>query len=591
MGFDINTATIQNNSTSGGFDLSTATVSKEDNEPLEKQKDKPSFLSGIVRTLMRTSPLEGAKTNAFLLDKLPEVEPGESLQDYTKKIKDVIEPRELDIISQGTIKQLEAPIGAALATAAGPAGPPLASLATGVGKFAALEGVAELSGINQAIQNIPNETVKDSVDVLKFVGLGKLASLKFGKKFSKMRPVQWFLDTFRGPKRARLKLSKESGDIRIKTAKEIKGVRRQKVLKKRILSKEESFKLKNIENESNDLAKALDSANKKYSRSIQDESFLKSKEIRKELPKLYKKKSIEYGEARKTILEGSKVNATPAEVLPAMEESLVNHGLMKPSEKGLVPLREPITIAERMIVAEYGKLKSMNPDAVIDLVQLDSMRQSIKPNFGKPWSPSEHLQAEVSEGISGVIAVKSPEFARFRKAFGPFLEWKKAMNNQFKPFAGKFSNKFGASNIAKYADHRKTIDTDTTALISQLERVSGKDFTSKAKGIRKLGKEIDVRKRSLKDFKNQKRDIIKQDVKAKKEQIDDLIAGKIEEIGAKKDTGIADLQAATDELIAEFGKRRIILGVGAGAIAGGSIVNYVLHKLSFGVLGAIGGPS
>ena len=85
------------------FDFSTM----EDAEPPPPVNQGVSIISKVARAIFRTSPIERFTTSLYLQDKLPEVDPSESLDSYQKKVEAVLAPREEAIIKGGIGKQLE----------------------------------------------------------------------------------------------------------------------------------------------------------------------------------------------------------------------------------------------------------------------------------------------------------------------------------------------------------------------------------------------------------------------------------------------------------------------------------------------------
>lgn len=134
-------------------------------EVAQPQQQRPSVLAQLARTFMRGSPLEQMKTTQYLSQQnIPEVQPGQSIADYQKVIAQQLQPREEEIARKGTLAQFEAPITVGLAISG--ANVPLRT-AKALGKFGILEGLANLIGVNRAIQRIQQPELRDIADIAK----------------------------------------------------------------------------------------------------------------------------------------------------------------------------------------------------------------------------------------------------------------------------------------------------------------------------------------------------------------------------------------------------------------------------------------
>lgn len=106
------TNSVDMQGTDSGDAVATTTIpdfaNSEDmvvNPPINQQRG--SVISRVARFLFRGSPLDQFKTSLYLQDKLPDIEEGESLSSYQKKVEDVLKPREEAIIGEGIGKVLE----------------------------------------------------------------------------------------------------------------------------------------------------------------------------------------------------------------------------------------------------------------------------------------------------------------------------------------------------------------------------------------------------------------------------------------------------------------------------------------------------
>lgn len=420
-----------------------------------------------------------------------------------------------------------------------------------------------------------------------------LAGTKVGKAIggaitSKITPMKWVKDAFSGIRKAKAAGETSKEAILSKSAEQIGMVRSEGSRLKGVVSTLSRKQKEAVSSEIDGLSKALESAEKKYSGKIADVAFTKSSEVRKELPSLFKRKSEEYGVGLQKVLNENPVVATKAEVIPLIEESLMNHGILTLDDAGKIKIsRTGATRAESEILKEYMRLKDYNvaDTARINIGELLQSQSIIKPKYGKAWSPSEHLQSEVAEGISSLVAQKSPAVAEYRKAYAPFLEWKKAAIKEFQPFSGKFSNKKGTQVLSKYADISKRLSQDEIRLMSELEKQTGKDFTSQLKSLRGLGKDIKERKENIKITAGIKGKEVDDAVIAKKSAIDNLIASRIESIKNREYIDINSINDETRDIIDGLKRRRLIIGGIAAATAGSAFLKYIKNRLTYGLFG------
>lgn len=412
-------------------------------------------------------------------------------------------------------------------------------------------------------------------------GIGKIMT-------AKITPIKWVRDAFRGIKEAE-KSAKLAKNVIVKGTKEARDIlSKEKAKSISNITKLSSRESEAIDRESRDMLKALNSAEKKYSGKVKKESFVQSENVRKKLPEIFKQKSEEYGTGLNKVLEENPVEISNSELRPILEESLSNHGIIDIDDTGKVNiLRSPVTKAEKTILKEYSRLRGMSDETTTSIKSILDSQKTIKPKFGKVWGPSEHLQAEVSEGLSKLASEKSPEVAKYRSSYAPFLQWKEEVIKKFQPFKGKFANKSGASLLSKYGDVNKTLMDDEVKLISQLEKELGEPVTQKLKQTRKLGIEIESRKLSSKDIASQKKLELKELTLDKKSKIDSTIENKINELESKKQLQISDIDYYTNQVVSDLKNRRLIIAGGLAVTAGPAFYKYIKNRLAYNLFGLI----
>jgi hypothetical protein len=454
-------------------------------------------------------------------------------------------------------------------------------------------------GMPASALGLAADVITNPADVLLGVASGPVGSAvgrtAVGKAVSKaatsdITPLKWVKEAFRGTKKAEEAANIAKKDIIKSTSSEISALQAEGTQKKGILSSLERRNLTEADAEARGLASALNSAERKYRGKVSDESFTQSREVRKELPKLFAKKSEEYIGGLRELVGKNPVKAKQSEVVPVIEDSLLNHGILQKNEAGQIVMgRSPITQAENKVFSEWIRLKNASPEEPISISELVESQIAIRPKFGKQWGSSEHLQAQVSEGLSEIIAAKAPEVAAYRRAYAPFLDWKKAAIKEFQPFSGGYKNKSGARVLSKYADVNQTLTADEAKLMSMLEKLTEQDFTSGLKKLRPLGRDIKTREEAAKIIKANRRQEIQDSIASKKSEIDNMIQAKARELEGLKEVKIQDIDRATKEITDNLRFRRRSLGIGALgtsiAVGGSNFLNYIRNRLSYQTFG------
>jgi hypothetical protein len=410
-----------------------------------------------------------------------------------------------------------------------------------------------------------------------------------GAVTKEITPIRWVKDAFFGTKKAQQAAMEAKKSVTDIVSQEVSKIRSEGSAQKAVVSRLAVKQGQALDNEANSLANALDSAEKTYKGVIADESFSKSQEVRKALPQLFKEKSKEYGDGLGEILSAKPVMVSREEVLPVLEQSLMDHGIVGIDEGGaFVIKRSGVTRAENQIINEYARVKAMSPTAEINTGDLLQAQRLLSPKRGKVWGTSEHLQSQVSEGLSAIVAQKSPEVAAYRKAYAPFLEWKKAVIKEFQPFAGKYANKKGSQILSKYADVNKVLTQDEVKLVSELEKQLQTDITSQLKSTRGIGREISSRKNNLSIQGKVRGQELKDAVAAKKSAIDDVISARVRSLEDQKNLDISKIDEETKQIIDGLRRRKIIIGATAALTAGPSFFKYIKNRLSYGIFGITG---
>lgn len=411
----------------------------------------------------------------------------------------------------------------------------------------------------------------------------------FARFMSKQRisPIQYAREAIYGTKPAKeaARASKQLIDAGIQAermAVEQSGSRQ--LLARRTLTEKQ---LAELNEESRGIKIALDRAEEKNLGKVSKEAYAESSKLRKDLPTVFAKKSQEYGAAKDAILKDAKIPITSNDIAAPLERNLINHGILRRTESGIELTRSPMTSDEVQIYQAWKKSVD-NPDVIIDIADLIRSSRSIRPKYGKQWTPSEHLKASVSEDLSDIVKDKVPGFAELQAKYAPYLQWKREAINVFKPFAGEFKSKSGATFISKLGDANKVLTSDERAFLNTTEIYLNKSVAPQMAQYRNIGKEINMRRLSQPDIKAQKQLNIKESSRALQADIDSSIRTKVSQMENLADIKKADIDSATEELINSYKRRRWILGTGLAVLATSpQFKKYVLNRITYSLFGGV----
>ena len=147
-------------------------------------EEKAPVLSKITRSLMGSSVLEQYNTAAYRLGTIQANPQGkdETSNDYQRRIETKMQERENTIAKGGTLPQLDTLMTLGVGTGLMNAPKLTAKL---LASFAALEGGAQITGVNNAIEKIDNPNLKDATQIAKFALFGALSGGVANARFSK----------------------------------------------------------------------------------------------------------------------------------------------------------------------------------------------------------------------------------------------------------------------------------------------------------------------------------------------------------------------------------------------------------------------
>ena len=315
-------------------------------------------------------------------------------------------------------------------------------------------------------------------------------------------------------------------------------------------------------------------------------SDAEAKQLQSDLPKIFAKKSQEYGSKLKDIIESLPAtrNSVPAEnIVQGMEDSLVNHGVMRYTPEGqLIQARTNLSSTEQKILDLYSSTKEQltnNPGSKIDIQDLMKNQKFLSPKFGKAWTPDDRLSASVAENISNHITDTVPEIKRLRQDYAPFLEWKKQIIKDTNPFGGQFDTQKASSLLSKVGTPARVnqsgaLRPDEARLVSQLENVIGRQvgngrIAALNKGIMQTGDNaINANQAARKAVDNLKANI----------------ANDIENIKQNQNLSMQQIDEATSKLVNKYKNQRILVGAGLGGVSlatGGKLLEYFVRREAY----------
>lgn len=260
-----------------------------------------------------------------------------------------------------------------------------------------------------------------------------------------------------------------------KTAQQISDIRRVGKLKLEILNKNSDA----VSNGYDDLSDNIKRQISKYS----DKQGL---ELQKNLPRIFGKKSSEYGDAQDNIIKSlsDEDKNIPSEIVSKnMEKSLIKYGILRTESSGQVIMaRSPMTPTEQQIFSLYENTKKFNTSNIEDLIKT---QKYIEPEYGKSgWSPDDKLRSDIARGISENVSESVPELKKLKSDYAPFLQWKNAAIDNLKPFNNQYEV---ASSTLSRAGSTKIpgLDPSGERLMAQLQKVYQSPYGAKINALNK----------------------------------------------------------------------------------------------------------
>lgn len=305
-------------------------------------------------------------------------------------------------------------------------------------------------------------------------------------------------------------------------------------------------------------------------------SDAEAQQLQKDLPRIFGKKSQEYGDKLKEIVESlpaDKSSVPASRIVHGMEESLVDHGVLRYEANGqLIQARTTLTPTEEKILSLYNNTRTRladNPSASIDIQDLIKNQQYLRPKFGKAWTPDDKLGASVAENISRNVEDVVPEIGKLRSEYRPFLEWKKQAIKDIQPFSSQYDTTRASTLLGKVGS--PSIKPDEQRLVAQLEQTIGRQVgNGRIAALNKGIQQTSQNQASARELSQQAVDKLKQQ-----------IANDIDNIKQNRDLSVKEIDAATNKLVQKYKNQRILTGIGLGGVTwatGGKLWEYFVRR-------------
>ena len=315
---------------------------------------------------------------------------------------------------------------------------------------------------------------------------------------------------------------------------------------------------------------ALVSEKSYLQKGIEKSSDKEALRLQKDLPKLYGRKSDEFGEGLNKLVGDKPIPVEVSRIQPQLEKSLLDHGILKFDETGaIIPARAPIGQKETKIFNMYRNFKQGlmdNPDISVDASDLIKSQSSMKVPWGKKFSGEDMLMSRVRSNVSSVLEDKIPGLKEFRSSHAPFLKGKYQSIKELNPFSNEYSTKKAAGFLERYAKNEPgKFDPDEKRLVAFLERELGGEINPRGKAFGNQLQESASRSQG-----------IKSKLSDELSKIDRTIEDAKSAISSTKSSSTKQIEDIVDEMIRknnlEKWKRK-----GIGIVLSGTILKKVMN--------------
>ena len=244
----------------------------------------------------------------------------------------------------------------------------------------------------------------------------------------------------------------------------------------------------------------LESSERYLEKGIKKSSDVEALNLQKDLPRMYGKKSGQYGEELGNLIGDKPIPVKASEVNPQIENVLLKHGVLRFDEGGkIVPARAPISANESKIYNMYRNFKegiTENPDIEVDASDLLKSKDSMKVRFGKPFSKDDMLMSDVRTHISSVLDDKVKGLKELRSKHAPFLKGKYQSIKELNPFSSEYETGRATKFVERIA--KGTASPDEKRLVGFLENELGREIGKEGKSFGNRLQQVPMKAKAIK---------------------------------------------------------------------------------------------
>lgn len=381
-------------------------------------------------------------------------------------------------------------------------------------------------------------------------GVGSLikgGGKQIGKGFNYVK------DAFTGGEKARILGEESKFTLRQSTAEQTRNLSQTAKMKTDIVKSNQDVVNQGYDDLSDTLKKM-----------IVKESDKQSLNLQKDLPKLFSRKSVEYGAKKDALIKGKDITVPAKDTLQGVEDSLLQHGILRKEGEKLIVARAPMTSAEHEVYSLWSGTRQKlieNPNASIAVEDLMRTQKFMQPEFGRAWTPDDKLKSIVSKSLDALNKKYIKGYKELQNEYSPFLEWKNSAIDKLKPFSNKYDVETGI--VSKLGSGK--INPDEQRLMTELNDVLGKQIGGKVPALQKGLASIPDKKAALQQASSEVIKKMRSDV-----------AKEIFNLRQKKNVQIHDIDQLVNKLVHQYKTRQLKIGI-AGALSLGGIAKGTLQ--------------
>lgn len=378
-------------------------------------------------------------------------------------------------------------------------------------------------------------------------GVGQMAGKVFNSPLEKVpgKTFNYFKDVFTGSEKARIVGEESKFALRQATQSQARDVATKAKMKVGIVKQNQDAVTQTYNELSDTLKKMIVKSSDKESLTLQ-----------KDLPRLFGKKSQEYGKKLNSLFEGKDITVPAENAVQGLQDSLLEHGILRQEGENIVLSRAPMTPAEHEVYNLYTGTKRQlldNPGATVQAQDLMRSQKYMEPKFGKAWTPDDKLKASVAENLSSQLTDAVPGLKDLRTEYKPFLEWKKQAIKEFQPFSNQYETAKSSGLISKIGSQQ--IRPDEQRLMAGLRKALNREVGGKVPALQKGLNSIPDKQQAIQQASSEAIQKIRSDA-----------AKEIYNLRKNKDIKIHDINQSVDRLVAHYSMEKLKLAIAGGVI-------------------------